>query len=102
MHTPSAASPLLVCPQSKQKLVLMPLAEAETILGEPAVALRIAGSAKDQASPPFGATDKLLMRADGQLGYPIVDGVPILLAPEAVGRGQDCERFNLEDPRYAE
>ncbi len=102
MNNSSAASGLLVCPQSKQKLVPMPLAEAETVFREPPVALRIAESAKDVASPPFGATENLLMRADGKLAYPVVDGVPILLAPEAVGRKQDRRRFDLADPRYAE
>lgn len=102
MSNSSAASSLLVCPQSKQILVPVSLAEAEIIMGERPVALRVAGSAKDQASPPFGVTEPVLMRADGRLAYPIVEGVPILLAPEALGRARDGRPFDLDDPRYAE
>jgi hypothetical protein len=42
------------------------------------------------------------MRADGKLAYPIVEDVPILLAPEALGSKQHQRAFNLDDPRYAE
>ena len=93
---------LLVCPQTKQPLELMPLADAEILFGERPGPLRQAASAKNSASPPFGATADLLVRADGTWAYPVVDGVPILLVPEAVGRRRDQQMFDLDAPRYAE
>jgi len=51
------------------------------------------------ALSPF--SHEVMMSADGQTVYPIVDGIPILLAPE-VSMADECGAFSPLDPRYAE
>lgn len=42
-----------------------------------------------------------MMSADDRTAYPVVDGIPVLLAPE-VSLANTCTRFDPLDPRYAE
>jgi hypothetical protein len=43
-----------------------------------------------------------MLREDLGCAYPVVDGIPILLAPEMLVAGESVRSFNLEDPRWAE
>lgn len=49
----------------------------------------------DAVGRPVAVTD------DGSIAYPVLDGVPVLLATEAYGRGR-TERFDVAGPHYAE
>jgi SAM-dependent methyltransferase len=44
----------------------------------------------------------VLLRDDDNAAYPIVDGFPVLMAPEALVRPAEQRAFNLNDPRYEE
>jgi uncharacterized protein YbaR (Trm112 family) len=75
----------LVCPQNRMRLQV---AEAPLIerLNRAIAAGQVINAAGRSVEKPI---DDGLIRADGQLLYPIVDEIPILLAEEAivVGRG---------------
>jgi SAM-dependent methyltransferase len=43
-----------------------------------------------------------MLREDRKCAYPVVDGVPILLAPEVMVPSSRPRAFDLSDPRYAE
>jgi hypothetical protein len=51
---------------------------------------------------PTGETPQVLLRSDGLAAYPIVDGVPILLAPEVLTDPRAQVRFDLQSTHYAE
>jgi SAM-dependent methyltransferase len=51
---------------------------------------------------PFGVTEMVVLREDGKCAYPVVDGTPILLAPEVLVEPGEASRFDLSDARYAE
>src|SRR5207247_4893003 len=51
---------------------------------------------------PFGVTSIMMVRSDGGCAYPVVDGIPILLAPEQITRADRPQQFDLWDVRYAE
>jgi len=90
----------LVCPQSRQRLTLVSLTEAIARMGGPLVPLR---AAREGTPEPFGLTAEVLLREDARRAYPVVDGVPILLVPEALGLASDVHDVDLKnDPRYAE
>ena len=48
------------------------------------------------------ASASVLLRADGRVAYPVVDGVPVLLAPEALVADSEREPFVVGDERYVE
>lgn len=74
---------------------------AESRLGSSLVPMR--DWSGDHASPePLGPTEEILLREDQRLAYPVVGGVPILLAPEALVVPEEQRAFDLSDPRYAE
>lgn len=71
---------LLRCPETKQ-----PLTRATPGLVAHLEALRAAGRLRDRAGDACCApVEDGLVRADGTLFYPIRDGIPVLLVPEAV------------------
>lgn len=43
-----------------------------------------------------------MLRTDGRRAYPVVGGVPVLIAPEALAPKGDVEQFDLSAPQYAE
>ncbi len=92
----------LICPVTKIGLELVALETAqERMKGE----LRPRAeslNAKGKASKPAGVTPQVLLREDLKCAYPVVDGIPILLAPEALTVAEDQTAFDLTDPRYAE
>ncbi|MHB1034495.1 MAG: methyltransferase domain-containing protein [Pirellulales bacterium] len=87
----------LVCPQSKMKLRVTSLGDAETAISPRRFLCRAEGVPR-----PFGRTAKLLLREDGSAAFPIVDGVPILLVPEVLLADESASRCNLCDPKYHE
>jgi uncharacterized protein YbaR (Trm112 family)/SAM-dependent methyltransferase len=85
---------LLVCPRTRQPLRRCTLAQAERAAGGP---LRQAlGPAPDAAGPE----SEVLLRDDRECCYPLVEGVPVLLGPEAWARRGSLPSTAL--PQYAE
>lgn len=88
---------LLVCPVSRVPLRPLPLAEAERLLGG-----RLdAGIGRGYR--PVGPTPTVLVRDDRLGAYPVVDGIPVLMAPELLRpAGSGAVGADVTDPRYAE
>lgn len=93
---------LLTCPTTKLGLELVTLEAAEErVQGE----LRPRSdslNAKGNLSKPAGPRPLVLLRQDLRCAYPVVDGIPVLLAPEALTTVKDQTAFDLTDRRYAE
>jgi SAM-dependent methyltransferase/uncharacterized protein YbaR (Trm112 family) len=87
---------LLICPESRLPVQAVPVDEAERILGGPLEA-RIDGEL-----PVVGRQPTVLLRADGEGAYPVVDGTPVLLLPELLTLPGRRRVFDLTAPRYAE
>jgi uncharacterized protein YbaR (Trm112 family)/SAM-dependent methyltransferase len=89
---------ILVCPLTKRSLQELGLEEAERSIsrGE-----ELATRARGQVEP-VGRTRRVLIRDDGGCAYPIVDGVPVLLAPEMLMPPGKIQSFDLSAPQYAE
>lgn len=54
---------------------------------------------------PVGVTNQILVTADGRSAFPVVDGVPVLLAPERMvhqTQASSIAAVDLSDPKYAE
>jgi ubiquinone/menaquinone biosynthesis C-methylase UbiE/uncharacterized protein YbaR (Trm112 family) len=89
----------LVCPVTGQSLRVVSLDEARA---------RIAGGAPLKArdstpkAPATGETDSVLLRKDDAAAYPIVSGIPVLLAPEVLVNPRAERAFDLALPQYAE
>lgn len=91
---------LLRCPASGQRLQLSTIEAFETTISGDCVSLR--SNHLDKGDDRFGPTAQVLVREDMQRAYPIVDDIPVLLAPEALGCKNDRQEFDLSDARYAE
>jgi SAM-dependent methyltransferase/uncharacterized protein YbaR (Trm112 family) len=89
----------LVCPLTRQHLRIVPLQEARALItaGAP-----LCARATTPGVPVTGETDPVLLRADGQVAYPIVSGIPVLLGPEVLGNPRVPLTFDLTVPQYAE
>jgi ubiquinone/menaquinone biosynthesis C-methylase UbiE/uncharacterized protein YbaR (Trm112 family) len=97
VNSPELATDL-VCPITRQPLQVVPLQLARDRIAQgAALGARTAG-----AVPAVGETDPVLLRADGQVAYPILSGTPVLLAPEVLCTPRLRPTFNLDDPQYAE
>lgn len=71
---------ILICPESRQ-----PLAEADTALVARLNAAIAAGQLRNKAGETIARPiDGALVRQDGQLAYPIVDDIPVMLLDEAI------------------
>jgi uncharacterized protein YbaR (Trm112 family)/SAM-dependent methyltransferase len=89
---------VLVCPLTKRSLHEFGLEEAErSISGGTKFVTRA-----EQRVAPIGRTPRVLVRDDGGCAYPIVDGVPVLLAPEMLMQPDRIQSFDLSSPQYAE
>lgn len=92
----------LVCPVNKMSLELMSLSEAESKLEGKLSPRAELPNAKGGVSKPAGVTETVLVREDKKCAYPVVDGIPVLLAPESLFVNADIPTFDLTDRRYAE
>src|SRR6266404_2656804 len=97
MPSLTAGEAIFVCPQTKLTLRALSLDEAKSVLGSVDIAPRA-----NPEPAPFGVTSQLMVRSDNACAYPIVDGVPILLAPEQITPATRPQRFDLQDVKYAE
>jgi uncharacterized protein YbaR (Trm112 family) len=88
----------LVCPETKLPLREMAIEEAERLISP---AGQLVTRTNDIPSP-VGRTPQVLVRDDNAVAYPILDGFPILLAPEALLPFGLKRTWNLHDPRYDE
>ncbi|SRR6266403_1607872 len=97
---PSSLLNRCACPLTHQELTAMPIEAARLRIarGEPLATRANLG----HQSQPVGETETLLLRADGRAAYPVVDGVPILLAPEVLTDPREPARFDLVTSHYAE
>ena len=93
---------LLVCPVTKLPLTLMSRVEAERKIGAELATRGDLRNAKGETSKPAGVTENVYLRADLKLAYPSVDGIPVLLAPEALAAPSELSQVDLSDRRYAE
>jgi uncharacterized protein YbaR (Trm112 family)/ubiquinone/menaquinone biosynthesis C-methylase UbiE len=97
MPTLTAQEAVFICPQTKLPLRAMSLEEAKEALGSANLTPRT------NAEPaPFGVTSTMMVRSDNGCAYPVVDGIPVLLAPEQITRADRPQSFDLEDVKYAE
>ena len=94
----SSAIGLLVCPLTKLAVYESALADAEALVADGAQLL----PRSDERVPPIGRTPQVLVREDHGCAYPIVDGVPVLLAPEVLMAPDRRKSFDLTSPQYAE
>ena len=88
----------LVCPLSGLGLRVASLDEADAVAGS-------AGPFNPRSGEgiPLGRTPTVLIREDGRVAYPVVDGLPVVLAPERLLPAADGPfHVNLGDARYAE
>ncbi len=97
MPSLTANQSVFICPQTKLPLRAMSLEEAKRALGSSELAPR-----SNREPAPFGVTQTLMVRSDGKCAYPVVDGIPILLAPEQIAPADRPQQFDLKDVKYAE
>lgn len=90
----------LVCPETKQRINLCTLAEAEIKTKKKLAAVRKYPHNNDPT--PIGPTSFVLIREDGLYGYPIINNIPIMLFPEILGCKDYQQKFDLSNPIYAE
>jgi uncharacterized protein YbaR (Trm112 family)/ubiquinone/menaquinone biosynthesis C-methylase UbiE len=89
----------LVCPVTRQRLRVVPLeaARSKIAAGNP-----LRARMEMSKAPVVGETETVLLRDDGTAAYPIVSGIPVLLAPEVLGDPGVPRTFDLTTPQYAE
>lgn len=97
MPSLTAGETIFICPQSKLPLRPMSLDQAKQALGSADLVPRANAEAA-----PFGLTSTMMVRSDNDCAYPVVDGIPILLAPEQITPAIRPQRFDLHDVKYAE
>src|SRR4051812_20206361 len=88
---------IFICPQTKLPLRPTSLDEAKKALGSSELAPR-----SNAEPPPFGLRPTMMVRSDNACAYPVVDGIPVPLAPEQITPATRPQRFNLGDVKYAE
>ncbi len=92
---------VLVCPTTKLSLAYVPLAAARAAIGVETLASRPPQEGFN--ATPFGETSTVLLRSDNKAAYPVLnDCIPVLFAPEVLGRSDSLPSFDLRDVRYAE
>lgn len=89
---------MLVCPESRTPLELVPRAEAERRIpgGRPLT------SPNARGYQPVGPTPQVLLRKDGVGAYPVHNDLPVLLAPEMLVPEGQARSVDVGTPRYAE
>ena len=94
-------SGILVCPSDGQSLEYATRKEAENEIGRKLTPLR-KWNVESGEGKPIGATDRILVREDWEVAYPVVKGHPCLLFPEALTEEGKTMSIDLEDPKYEE
>lgn len=89
----------LICPVTQTPLRLTSATEVEEGLGAALVSLRKNGHNK---ALPVGRTTNVLVSDTAETVYPVLDGVPVLIAPEVLGVARDRKEFDLDDPKFEE
>jgi ubiquinone/menaquinone biosynthesis C-methylase UbiE/uncharacterized protein YbaR (Trm112 family) len=89
----------LVCPLTREPVAEAALTTARIAIaqGNPLATRRNGGA---NGARPIGETESVLLRQDGRAAYPIVSGVPVLLAPEVLTA--TATKFDLVTSHYAE
>ena len=95
-------APRLVCPMTHAPLEPMSLHRAEEVCGTRLEPQRRSLSAAGKSSRPIGRTEFVLLSDDRTRAYPIVDGIPIVLGPEALTTATDAPMVDLCARQYAE
>ena len=85
------------CPQTKLPLRAMSLDDAKAAMASAELVPRT-----NREPEPFGVTATLMVRSDNACAYPVVDGIPILLAPEQITPASRPLAWDLKDVKYAE
>src|SRR4051794_25987370 len=93
----TAGKNIFICPQTKLPLRAISLDQTKEALGATSLAPR-----SNIEPAPFGVTSTMLVRSDGACAYPVVDGIPVLLAPEQITPADRPKEFDLKDVKYAE
>src|SRR6266536_3412061 len=88
---------IMVCPETKLPVRQCTLDEAARLTPDQSLVPVRSGGPQ-----PIGPTSTVMLREDHQCAYPIVNGTPVLLAPEALVPRSRQRSFDLSDPRYAE
>lgn len=92
----------LVCPLTKLSLELCSIGEAERRIQNELIPRIDALNARKEISQPVGRTPWVLLRKDLTCAYPIVEGIPILLAPEMLAIRGVQQNLDLCKATYAE
>jgi uncharacterized protein YbaR (Trm112 family)/SAM-dependent methyltransferase len=92
----AALNSVLICPITGSRLVATPREAWEHGSGSRCVGIG--------PFDPIGLTDELAVSEDQQIAYPIVDGIPVLLGPEAFqpSAATETHEISVEEPIYAE
>src|SRR6476620_9000398 len=93
----TAGEAVFICPQTKLPLRPMSLEQAKEALGSENLAPRA-----NTEPAPFGVTATMMVRSDGGCAYPVVDGIPVLLATEQITPANRRQQFDFQDVKYAE
>lgn len=89
---------MLVCPLTKA-----PVRETTIEAAERAIGASIGPCPRTGASAkPIGRTPTVLLRSDNACAFPILDGLPVLLAPEMLAPAAGAPTFDLRAPQYEE
>lgn len=92
----------LACPTTKLGIELLPRPEAEKRISAKLCARPPLPNASGRMSDAAGLTDLVLLRKDNHCAYPVIEGIPILLAPEMLAAEAPLIQIDLADKRYAE
>lgn len=93
-----APNDLLVCPETKLALRECSVEEARQLMcGKSPLEWR-----KDGEPGAIGPTPRVMLREDLGCAYPVVDGIPVLLAPEVLFPAHNARHFDLKNPMWAE
>lgn len=89
---PCEAVRRFLCPRSGKELFPRQLTdeESQSLVARPRSSMAV-----------FPLSREAMTSADGRTIYPVLDGIPVLLAPE-VSSADTCDTFSSLDPRYAE
>jgi SAM-dependent methyltransferase len=88
----------LVCPITGAPLLWMELDRAQQTV----FAGRSLRSPSARGYDPVGPTTEVLVREDGAGAYPVVGGIPVLMAPEMLVPEGRHHEVDVTEPRYAE